>query len=331
MPTPFITRPTARRRLLLALSAFCAWGIAPAVHAQAFPHKPVKILIGNPPGGTSDLLARMVGAELSRQWQQPVIIENMAGASGSIAMNAVVRAAPDGYTLGLLILNHVVFEALTKKPPYTIAKDTVPIAALARQSNILVVAPSLPVRNAAELVAYAKAQRTPISFASGGTGSPSHLGGELFKLQTGIDMLHVPYRGAGPAVQDVMAGNVTVMFAAAPSALPQMGGGTLRGLAVTGDARSPQTPNLPTLKEGGIDVVVRDWQGLVGPAGLPAEIVQKINADVQQVLAKPEIAARIAAAGGETIGGTPDAFATLLRDESTKWKRVVDAARITAD
>jgi tripartite-type tricarboxylate transporter receptor subunit TctC len=260
-----------------------------------------------------------------------VVVENIAGASGSIAMNAVVRAAPDGYTLGLLILNHVVFEALTKKPPYTIAKDTTPIVALARQSNVLVVGPALPVRSAAELVAYARAQRTPISFASGGSGSPSHLAGELFKLQTGVDMLHVPYRGAGPAIQDVMAGNVTVMFSAAPSALPQVSGGTLRALAVTGDTRSPQTPNLPTLKEGGIDVVVRDWQGLVGPVGMPAEVVRKINADVRQVLAKREIETRIAAAGGEIIGGSSDQFASLLRDESTKWKRVIDAAKITAD
>ena len=328
------TRPFpqfTRRLLCHTLAALSVLAVAPHALAQSFPSKPVKILIGNPPGGTSDLLARMVGIELSRLWQQPVVVENMAGASGSIAMNAVARATPDGYTLGLLILNHVVFEAMTKRAPYVIAKDTTPIVALARQSNILVVSPSLPVRTAAELVAYAKAQSKPITFASGGSGSPSHLAGELFKLQTGVDMLHVPYKGSGPAIQDVVAGTVTLMFSAAPSALPQINGGTLRGLATTGDMRSPQTPNLPTLKEGGINVVVRDWQGLVGPGGMPAEVVRKINADVRQVLAKPEVEARIATAGGETVGGSADAFAAMLRDESSQWKRVVDAAKISAD
>lgn len=320
----------ARRILGHGLAVLLAC-MAPHALAESFPNKPVKLLIGNPPGGTSDLLARMVGSELSRIWRQPVVVENLAGASGSIAMQAVVRAAPDGYTLGLLILNHVVFEALAKKPPYLLERDTVPIVALARQSNILVVAPSLPVRSAAELVAYAKAQDKPLSFASGGAGSPSHLAGELFKLQTGLDMLHVPYRGAGPAIQDVMAGNVTLMFAAAPSALPQIAGGTLRGLAVTGDTRSAQSPQLPTLQEGGFQVVVRDWQGLVGPAGLPADVVRKINADVRQVLVKPEIQARIAAAGGEAIGGSPAEFGSLVREETGRWKRVIDAAKITAE
>lgn len=331
MPIPRSFPQLARRRLCQALAALSALAVAPHVLAQGFPNKPVKILIGNPPGGTSDLLARLIGTELSRIWQQPVVVENMPGASGSIAMSAVTRAAPDGYTLGLLILNHVVFEAMTKRAPYTIAKDTTPIVALARQSNVLVVSPKLPVRTAGELVAYAKAQPAPITFASGGSGSPSHMAGELFKLQTGIDMVHVPYKGSGPAIQDVIAGTVTLMFSAAPSALPQINGGTLRGLAVTGEARSLQAPNLPTLKEGGINVVVRDWQGLVGPAGLPAEVVRKINADVQQVLAKPEVVARIAAVGGETVGGPPDAFAALLRDESSQWKRVVDTAKISAD
>ncbi|WP_372828474.1 Bug family tripartite tricarboxylate transporter substrate binding protein [Polaromonas sp.] len=325
-----LRRNTLRQTLGLFVSSLLAF-TACSSWAEAFPNRPVKILIGNPPGGTSDLLARMIGTELSRLWQQPVIVENMAGASGSIAMNAVVRSAPDGHTLGLLILNHVVFEGLAKKPPYLLAKDVTPLVALARQSNVLVVGPNLPVKTAADLVSYAKAQRTPIAFASGGPGSPSHLAGELFKLQTGVDMLHVPYRGSGPAIQDVIAGSVTLMFAAAPSALPQIKGGTLRGIAVTGETRSAQTPDLPTLKESGFNVVVRDWQGLVGPAGVPADVVKKVNADVRQILAMPGVAARIATAGGETIGGTPEEFSTLVREESVKWKRVIDDAKITAN
>jgi len=323
------TGPT-RRMALLAMGGLLGLGSTVAMAGQ-FPEKPVKLIIGNPPGGTSDILARLVGAELSLIWKQPVVVENMAGASGSIAMGNVARSAPDGYTIGLLNLNHVVFEALTRKPPYVIAKDLTPIVAMARQSNVLVVSSKLPVSTTAQLVAYLKANPSSASFASGGPGSPSHLGGELFKQQTGVEMVHVPYRGAGPAVQDVVAGNVTLMFAAAPSALPQVQGGTMRALGVTGDVRAPQSPSIPTLKEQGFDVVIRDWQGLVGPAGLADDVVRKINADVQAVLARPEIQARISAMGGEVLTGPPADFTAMIQAESTKWKRVITTGGLTAE
>ena len=312
----------------LALTA-CACAV-PAL-AQDFPARRVRFLIGQPPGGGSDVLARLLGDRLAQIWRQPVVVESLPGASGSIAMNAVIKAAPDGHTLGLLNFNNVVFEALAKNPPYALEKDVTPIISVARQSNVLVVSPAVPAGNVTELLAYIRANPGKVSFASGGAGSPAHLAGELFKLQTGVDMVHVPYKGAGPAVQDVLAGNVTLMFAAAPAALPLVRAGRMRALAVTSDTRSAQTPEIPSLAESGIQFDVRDFQGIVGPAGMPAALLARINADLQQVLEVADVRARIAALGGEITGGTPARFAGQIRDEAAKWKRVVREAKLSAE
>ncbi len=314
----------------LLLGACLGLGLVPAT-AQEFPTKPVRILVGAAPGGGTDLIARLVGDKLSQMWRQPVLVENRAGASGSIAMDAVAKSAPDAYTLGMLILAHVVYEELAKTPPYTIARDLTPLISIARQSNVLVVHPALPVANARELITYLKANPGKVSYASAGPGSPAHLAAELFKLQAGVDMLHVPYKGAAPAIQDVMAGTVQVMFAAAPSALPLLPGGKVRALAVTSDTRSAQSPDIPSLSESGIQYDVRDWQGLVGPAGLPAPIVARINADMQKVLEMPDVKARIASLGGEIASGLPARFEAQLRSETDKWKRVVRDAKLTMD
>ena len=312
----------------LALTA-CACAV-PAL-AQDFPARRVRFLIGQPPGGGSDVLARLLGDRLAQIWRQPVVVESLPGASGSIAMNTLIKAAPDGHTLGLLNFNNVVFEALAKNPPYALEKDVTPIISVARQSNVLVVSPAVPAGNVTELLAYIRANPGKVSFASGGAGSPAHLAGELFKLQTGVDMVHVPYKGAGPAVQDVLAGNVTLMFAAAPAALPLVRAGRMRALAVTSDTRSAQTPEIPSLAESGIQFDVRDFQGIVGPAGMPAALLARINADLQQVLEVADVRARIAALGGETTGGTPTRFAGQIRDEAAKWKRVVREAKLSAE
>ena len=299
--------------------------------AQDYPTRPVRILVGLSPGGGTDILARLLADKLGQLWQKSVIVENRAGASGSIAMDAVAKAAPDGNTLGILILNHVVFEEMLKTPPYLIARDLTPLISLSRQSNILVVNPAIPATNVTELVAYLKANPGKLSYASGGAGSPAHLAAELFKLQTGVDMVHVPYKGAAPAIQDVLGGSVPIMFAASPSALPQVRAGRLRALAVTSDTRSPQTPDIPSLSESGIQYDVRDWQGVVGPAGMPAALVTRINDDLQKVLEMPNVKARITAIGGEVVGGPPARFAAHLRSEADKWKRVVRDARLSVD
>ena len=324
------TQATGRRLLGIALAFICV-ALAMPASAQDFPARRVRFLIGQPPGGGSDVLARLLGDKLGQIWRQPFVVESLPGASGSIAMNALIRAAPDGYTLGLLNFNNVVFEALAKDAPYMLEKDVTPIISVARQSNVLVLSPAVPANNVSEMLAYIRANPGKVSFASGGAGSPAHLAGELFKLQTGVDMVHIPYKGAGPAIQDVLAGNVTLMFAAAPAALPLVRAGKLRALAVTSDTRSAQTPEIPSLAESGIQFDVRDFQGVVGPAGLPPALLARIHADLSQVLEMAEVRARIAQLGGETTGGTPAAFAGQIRSEAAKWKRVVREAKLSAE
>jgi tripartite-type tricarboxylate transporter receptor subunit TctC len=320
------------RRFLLAV----AWGILGLSHgvaawAQEFPSKPVHVLVGFAAGGPTDILARLVGERLSQMWQQPVVVENRAGAGGMIALEAVTRAPADGYTVGVLNLNHVVAQELLAKPSFSIEKDLVPVIGLARQGNVLVVNPSIPARNTAELISYVKSMPGKVSYASGGNGSPAHLAGELFKLTAGVDMTHVPYKGAAPGLQDVAAGHVALMFAAAPPALQLIKAGKLRALAVTSDTRMAQFPDLPTLAESGIAVDVRDWQGLVVPAGTPGAIVSKLNADVLKVLNSPDFQARVLSLGGEVAGGTPADFAAQIRSETLKWRKVVKEAKISGN
>ena len=328
---PHLSFPSFFGRLMGAIVAIgCAAMPWPSA-GQEFPPRPVRILVGQTAGGGTDILARLLGDKLGQMWRQSVVVETRAGASGSIAMDVVAKAAPDGHTLGMLILNHVVFEEMLKNPPYLIARDLTPLISLSRQSNILVVNPSIPVHNVTELVAYLKANPGKVSYASGGAGSPAHVAAELFKLQTGVDMAHVPYKGAAPAIQDVLGGQVQVMFAAAPSALPQVRAGKLRALAVTSYTRSAQTPDIPSLAESGIQYDVRDWQGVVGSAGMAPSLIARINADLQKVLDMPDVRARIAAIGGEIVGGPPADFAAQLRSEAEKWKRVVRAAKLSVD
>ena len=323
--------PQVLRGFSAALLAACLNLCGATAMAQEYPGKPVRILVGASPGGGTDLIARLIADKLSQMWRQPVIVENRAGASGSIAMDAVAKSAPDAHTLGMLFLAHVVFEELFRNPPYVIAKDLTPIVSIARQSNILVVNPVFPAANVRELVAYLKANPGKVSYASAGAGSPAHLAAELFKLQAGVDMVHVPYKGAAPAIQDVMGGSVPLMFAAAPSALPLVRAGKVRALAVTSDTRSAQSPDIASLSESGFQYDVRDWQGLVGPAGLPAALVKRVNTDMRTVLDLADVKARIADLGGEIAGGTPERFEAQLRAETEKWKRVVRDAKLTAN
>lgn len=321
----------SRRWFVAAGLALAAVISAVPAMAQDFPVRRVRILIGQPPGGGSDLLTRLLADKLTQTWGQPVTVESLPGASGSIAMQALVRSAPDGHTLALLNFNNVVFVEMAKNPPYSLERDITPIISVSRSSNVLVVGPAVKAGTIPELLAFIRANPGKISFASGGAGAPAHVAGELFKLQTGVEMVHVPYKGAGPAIQDVLAGNVTLMFAAAPAALPFVRAGKLRALAVTSDTRSEQTPEIPSLAESGIQFDVRDFQGIVGPAGLPGAISARLHADLQKVLDMPDIKARIAAAGGETTGGSAAAFATYLKSESEKWKRVVRDAKLSIE
>jgi tripartite-type tricarboxylate transporter receptor subunit TctC len=323
--------PLANRFLTTALLVLAMCASTLPAKAQDFPSKRVRILIGQPPGGGSDLLTRLMADKLTQMWNQPVTVESLPGASGAIAMQTMIRSAPDGHTLALLNFNNVVYLELAKSPPYSLERDTTPLISVSRSSNVLVVGPSVKATTIPELVAFIRANPGKISFASGGAGSPGHVAGELFNLQAGVDMLHIPYKGAGPALQDVLGGNVTLMFAAAPAALPFVRSGKLRALAVTSDTRSEQTPEIPSLAESGIQFDVRDFQGMVGPAGLPTALSTRIHADLQKVLDMPDVKARIAAIGGETTGGSAAAFGAYIKSESAKWKRVAREAKLSID
>lgn len=321
----------SRRSFLSAACAAVAAGYAGVARAQEYPSRPVHLIVGFAAGGPTDILARLLAERLSQAWQQPVVVENRAGAGGMIALESVVRAPADGYTVGVLNLNHVVAQELLAKPAFDIGKDLVPVTGIARQGNVLVVNPAVPARSIAELVSYIKSQAGKINYASGGNGSPAHLAGELFKLTAGVDMTHVAYKGAAPGLQDVVAGHVTLMFAAAPPALQLLKAGKLRALAVTSDRRMSQFPDLPTLLESGIAFDVHDWQGLVLPAGASPSVVARLNGEVVKILDAPAFRERVAALGGEVSGGTPAEFAAHIRSETAKWRKVVKEARITAN
>jgi len=314
----------------------CAF-LAPA-QAQTWPSKPVRIVVPFPPGGTTDIVARSIGVELQRMWQHAVVIENRPGAGGNIGADLVAKAAPDGYTLlmgtvGTHAINKALFEQNGAKMPFDPAKDFVPITLAAGVPNVMVINPKLPVNTVAEFIAYAKARPGQLNMASSGNGTSIHLSGELFKTVTGVYMVHFPYRGSAPAITDLIAGNMNVMFDNLPSALPHIKSGRLKALAVTSRTRSPALPDVPTIEEAaglkGFDA--SSWFGLFAPAGTPRAIVDRIQADVAKALAQPEVRERFIAQGADPGGNTPDQFAAFIRAETDKWSRVVKFSNAKVD
>jgi tripartite-type tricarboxylate transporter receptor subunit TctC len=322
-------------RWLIAVIA-CAV-LAPA-QAQTWPSKPVRIVVPFPPGGTTDIVARSIGVELQRMWQHAVVIENRPGAGGNIGADLVAKAAPDGYTLlmgtvGTHAINKALFEQNGAKMPFDPAKDFVPITLAAGVPNVMVINPKLPVNTVAEFIAYAKARPGQLNMASSGNGTSIHLSGELFKTVTGVYMVHFPYRGSAPAITDLIAGNMNVMFDNLPSALPHIKSGRLKALAVTSRTRSPALTDVPTIEEAaglkGFDA--SSWFGLFAPAGTPRAIVDRIQADVAKALAQPEVRERFIAQGADPGGNTPDQFAAFIRAETDKWTRVVKFSNAKVD
>ena len=320
-----------------AAATIALMALAPA-HAQTWPAKPVRIIVPFPPGGTTDIVARAIGVELQRMWQQPVVIENRPGAGGNIGADQVAKAAPDGYTLlmgtvGTHAINQALFTQSGSKMPFDPAKDFVPITLVAGVPNVMVVNARLPVNSVEEFIAYAKARPGQLNMASSGNGTSIHLSGELFKTVTGVYMVHFPYRGSAPAITDLIAGNMTVMFDNLPSALPHIKSGRLKALAVTSRTRSPALPNVPTIEEAaglkGFDA--SSWFGLFAPAGTPRAIVDKVQADVAKALAQPEVRERFVAQGADPGGNTPDQFAAFIRTETDKWTRVVKFSNAKVD
>ncbi len=314
--------------IVLAAALFAA-----PLAAQVYPSKPVRIVNAFAPGGPSDLVARTVAQKLQEAWGQPVIVEAKTGAAGNIGMEFVARAPADGYTLGVAPTgNLVVNPHLFAKLPYDPFRDFAPVTLMATVENVLVVHPDVPAKSVPELVALARARPGTLNFASPGSGSQAHLDGELLKSMTGIDIVHVPYKGTGPALNDVMGGQVTMMFAQMSSALPQVRAGKLRALGVASPRRSAAAPEFPTIAEQGLaGFEAVSWYALVAPAGTPPEIVEKVQKEAARALQLPDVKERLAALGAEPVGGTPAELAARMRTESARWAAVVKAAGIKAD
>ncbi len=322
------------RRRFLRLAAAAA-AVLPAVarvaRAQTYPARPVRIMVPFTPGSTSDTLARLMGQWLSERLGQPIVIENRAGASGNFATEAVVRAAPDGYTLLLVTLSNAINASLYGNLAFNFIRDIAPIAGIMRTPGVMEVNPSVPAKTAPEFIAYAKANPHKITMASAGNGASSHLAGELFMLMTGIDMVHVPYRGSPPALTDLMGGQVQVMFDNIPTSIEYIRAGKLRPLAVTAATRLDVLPDVPPLNDFVPGYETSLWLGLGAPRNTPGEIINKLNSEINAALADPRMKARLADLGGIVLPGTPADFGKLIADDTEKWAKVIRTANIKVE
>jgi tripartite-type tricarboxylate transporter receptor subunit TctC len=319
------------RRIAFALVA--ALMIPLIAHAQAWPtRQTIKFIVVYPPGGASDVTARILGAKLSESLGQSVVIENKPGANGIIALDFVAKSAPDGYTilmanLGPNAINPVVYNKL----PYDAIKDFAPITLTTIVPQIMVVTPSLPVKSAQDLIAYSKANPGKVTFASAGNGASNHLSGEMFNAMAGIKMVHVPYKGDTPSMVDVMSGTVNVALPTAVAVMPHIKSGRLRGIAVTSSKRLPSLPDLPTVAETlpGFEAV--SWGGVMAPAGTPPEIIARLNAEINRILKMPDVAEKLQALGAEIVGSTAEEFAAYVKSEIDKWGKVARDNNIKLD
>ena len=316
---------TARRRALLLLIAAAAAlpSVASIARAQDYPARPVRLVVGFAAGGTQDVIARLIGQALSERLGQQIVIENRAGASSNIAAEAVIRSAPDGYTLFMVGPNNAINASLYDKLPFDFVRDTAPIAGVMSVPNVMEVHPSVPAKSVPEFIAYAKANPGKINMVSGGTGTSVHVAGELFKMMTGVNMVHVPYRGAGPAIADLVAGHAQVMFDNLPSSIGHIRSGSLRALALTTAMRSEALPGVPTIAEFVPGYEASAFFGVSAPKAIPPAIVKRLNDAINAVLADPKIKARIADLGGTALPGSPADFGKLVADETEKWAKVV--------
>ena len=319
-------------RLRIAAAIGSALALPAVVCAQAYPAKPIRILIGTPAGGGSDLMARLVGQQLTGAWGQQVIVDPRPGAGGNIAAEQVAKSPPDGYTLYVPYGTHTVNPSLYAKIGYDPIRDFAPIALLATQYNALVVHPSVPAKTVKELVAIARDKPGRMNYASSGNGSPTHLGMELFKIASKIDLTHVPYKGAAPSRTDLLGGHVDTMFDVLRTALPFHESGRARILAVASDKRSTLAPGVPTMSEAGFPgIVVLTWHALLAPAGTPQAVVDRLGSEVRRGLTAPDLREKLAKDGIVALGSTPAELEAFMRADIARWSRVIQAARIRAD
>ncbi len=316
------------KRFFALLGAFCLASSALAQTPPApYPAKPIRLLVGYAPGGATDIIARTIAGKLQESLGQPVIVENRAGATSNIASEMVAKSAPDGYTLLLGTIANATNMIAYKTPGYDTLRDFAFITQTMSAPSVLAMHPSVPARTLKELIALAKAQPGKLSYASSGTGGSPHLAGELLRLRAGIDLLHVPYKGATPAMTDLLGGQVTMSFQTALSAIPHLQSGKLNVIAVAAHQRMKQLPNVPTMAEAGLpDFEVSSWNGLFAPAKTPPEILAKLHAATVKALALPDVREKLAAQGAEGVGNTPDEFRAYVRSEIDKWAKVIRAS-----
>jgi tripartite-type tricarboxylate transporter receptor subunit TctC len=316
------------RRHFLKLAGCVAAAPAFPLSASAldYPTRPVRIVAGFAAGGGVDITARLIGQWLNDRLGQSFVVENRTGAGGNIGTEAVVNAAPDGYTLLLATVPNAVNASLFEKLKFNFVRDIAPVAGIIRVPMVILLHPSVPVKTVPELISYAKANPGKVSMASAGNGSAPHMAGELFKMMAGVDMLHIPYRGQGPALTDLLGGQVHVLFATAPGTADYIATGKLRALAVTTAARAEVLPELPTVGDFVPGYETSQWYGLAAPANTPAEIIDKLNREINAAIADVGMKARLAALGGEPLPGPPAAFGKLIAEETEKWAKVVRAA-----
>jgi tripartite-type tricarboxylate transporter receptor subunit TctC len=314
-----------------------AWAIAALMSgsllAQPYPMKPIRMVVGFAPGGGTDLVARIIGQKMSESWAQPVLVDNRAGATGTIGADLVAKAQPDGYTLLMAHVNsHGIAPHLFKKLPYDAERDFTTVAYVGYVPNVLVVHPSIPARTVKELIAVAKAQPGALNYASSGVGSTQHLAGELFTLLTSVKIVHVPYKGSGPAVVDLLAGHVSMNFDTMPPVLPHIRSGRMRALALTTPKRSPQLAGVPTMMEVGLaGFDMTNWYGVMAPAKVARDVVLKLNAEINRIVASPDAKAKLEEAGTQLDPMSPEQFATFLRSEIGKYAKLVQAAKISLE
>ena len=324
--------PTRNTSRLAALFAALAFGAAAWAQQAAWPSKPVRLIVPTAPGGPTDLVARVLAERLAPALGQSVIVDNRAGAGHMIGTEAAARAAPDGYTYGLVTTPHVINPALRKKMPYDTQQDLAPVSWLTSLPLVLVVNPALPASTVQELVALAKAKPGQLNMASAGTATGPHLAGELFKSSAGISLVHVPYKGGPQATAAILTGEATLYFDSLSGALPHIKAGKLRALAVTLQTRAAAAPEVPTMVESGFPgFEVNIWNGMVAPAGTPKDIIARMQAEIARALALPEVKSRFAAVGFETVGSTPEQFGAVIDRDLAKWRKVVKDAGMSAD
>jgi len=318
-----------RRNFLHLAAGAAALPVASRVAwAQTYPARPVRIIVTTTPGGAPDILARLMGPWLSERLGQQFVVENRPGGSSNIGTEAVVRAPPDGHTLLLVTTNNAINMTLYDKLNFNFIRDIAPVAGVVRVPNVMEVNPSFPAKTAPEFIAYAKANPNKLNFGSGGNGTASHMQFELFKLMSGVSMVHVSYRGSAPALTDLLSGQIQLMFDPMPSSIGHIKAGKLRALAVTTATRSEVLPDLPTLRDFVPGYEASTWFGIVAPTNTPAEIIEKLNNAINAGLADPKIKSRLAEMGGMLLAGSPADFGKLIAEETDKWGQVIRTANI---